>query len=154
MADENSNVQALMDELAEERRKREGLEHRVNELASENARSRAVAEEAERSSSIRGELQKLGVAKVELAYKAVRDELKSSTGEQIREYLTQFVGENPELMPARIAGGSGAGSTRRGQAGGGPVDIESIRPGMSSEEMERVRQEIARVALQTLRGNL
>jgi hypothetical protein len=35
---------------------------------------------------------------------------------------------------------------------GGGVDLDRIRPGMSPEEMERVRQEIARVASQTLRG--
>ena len=34
-----------------------------------------MAEEAERSSSIRAELQRLGVAKVDLAYRAVRDEV-------------------------------------------------------------------------------
>jgi hypothetical protein len=32
------------------------------------------------------------------------------------------------------------------------VDIEGIRPGMSSEQMERVRKEILRVASQNLRG--
>ena len=35
---------------------------------------RAKAEEAERSSAIRAELQRLGVAKIDLAYKAVKDE--------------------------------------------------------------------------------
>ena len=30
--------------------------------------------------------------------------------------------------------------------------MEKIRPGMSAEDMERARQEIARVASQTLRG--
>jgi ribosomal protein L29 len=32
------------------------------------------------------------------------------------------------------------------------VDLDRIRPGMNPEELERVRQEIARVASQTLRG--
>jgi hypothetical protein len=32
------------------------------------------------------------------------------------------------------------------------VDLDKIKPGMSGEEAERVRQEIARVAMQTLRG--
>jgi hypothetical protein len=32
------------------------------------------------------------------------------------------------------------------------VDLERIRPGMSAEEMQRVREEIVRVASQTLRG--
>jgi hypothetical protein len=32
------------------------------------------------------------------------------------------------------------------------VSLEQIRPGMSAEEMQRVREEIVRVASQTLRG--
>src|ERR1700686_3021933 len=59
-------------ELQEERR-REQLEKRVNELVEENKRSRAVADEAQRSTNIRTELQKLGVTKIDLAYKAVQD---------------------------------------------------------------------------------
>ena len=64
---------AYKTELQEERRRREQLEKRVNELVEENKRSRAVAEEAQRSTNIRTELQKLGVTKVDLAYKAVQD---------------------------------------------------------------------------------
>jgi hemin uptake protein HemP len=37
-------------------------------------------------------------------------------------------------------------------AGRDAVDLERIRPGMSAEEMQRVREEIVRVASQTLRG--
>jgi hypothetical protein len=33
------------------------------------------------------------------------------------------------------------------------VDIDKIRPGMSSEELERAREEIARIASQALRGS-
>ena len=39
----------------------------------ENKRSRAVADEAQRGANIRAELQRLGVTKVDLAYKAVQD---------------------------------------------------------------------------------
>src|SRR5262252_2047061 len=60
-------------ELVEERKRRESLEKRVNELVAENKRSRRAAEEAERSAAVRAELQRLGVAKVDLAYKAVQD---------------------------------------------------------------------------------
>jgi hypothetical protein len=148
-------------ELAEERKRRESLEQRVNELVAENQKARTAAEEADRSSTIRSELQKLGVAKVDLAYRAVKDDvyrsedgrLMAQGGADVREYLTQFVNENPELLPARIRGGSGASAGTRGTSGGGGgIDIDSIRPGMSAEEMDRVRQEIARVASQTLRG--
>ena len=108
-------------------------------------------EEAERGSAIRAELQKLGVAKLDLAYKAVKDEVPRELGE-MKEFLEKFVGENPELLPARLAGGSGASGGSRNAATTGAVDIDRIRPGMSAEEMDRVRQEIARVASQTLRG--
>jgi hypothetical protein len=151
-------------ELLEERKRREQLEHRVNELIQENERSRKQAEEAERSASIRAELQRLGVAKVDLAFKAVKEDIYRTEdgrlvgrGEQgetsLKEYLSQFVRENPEFLPARIAGGSGATAGQRTPAASaGSLDLERIRPGMSGEEAERIRQEIARVAAQTLRG--
>src|SRR5579863_263459 len=89
-------------ELQEERKRREQLERRVNELVEENRRSRQVAEEAERSSGIRAELQKLGVSKVDLAYRAVQSDifrgedgrLMARTGQgdsSAGEYLRQFV---------------------------------------------------------------
>lgn len=147
-------------ELAEERKRRESLEQRVNELVMENQKARRAAEEADRSSTIRAELQKLGVAKVDLAYRAVKDDvyrsedgsLMAQGGADVREYLTRFVNENPELLPARMSGGSGASSSQRGGGMGGGIDLDMIRPGMSAEEKDRVRQEIARVASQTLRG--
>jgi hypothetical protein len=164
MGEEENDIRAIVQsvmqeflggqsELAEERKKRESLEVRVNELVTK-------AEQAERSSTIRAELQKLGVAKVELAYRAVKDDVYRSEdgrliaqgGADMKEYLAQFVNENPELLPARIAGGSGATAGQRGGDLGGGIDMNMIRPGMSAEDKERVRQEIARVASQTLRG--
>lgn len=154
---------AYKTELLDERKRREELEKRVNDLVQENARSRQKAEEAERTSSIRGELQRLGVAKVDLAYRAVKDEVRRSEGGELvarnggqdvplREYLTQFVQENPELLPARIAGGSGMGSGAKAPAAAAGISLDKIRPGMSAEELEKVRQEVSRVASQTLRG--
>jgi len=135
------------------------LEARVNELIAENQRARAKAEEAERSSAIRAELQRMGVAKIDLAYRAVKDEIYRSEdgrllaqgGAEMKDYLAEFVGENPELLPARVSGGSGASSGTRGGTESG-VEIDKIRPGMSAEELDRVRQEVARVAQKTLRG--
>ena len=151
-------------ELIEERKRREDLEKRVNELVHENQRSREIAEEAQRSASIRSELQRLGVAKVDLAYRAVKDDIKraedgrltarSEQGEvSVRDYLSQFVQENPELLPARITGGSGMGSGPKIAPSTAGVDLDKIRPGMSSEELDKVRQEISRVASQALRGS-
>lgn len=159
-AEQSKAEPAYKVELVEERKRRETLEQRVNELVAENQRTRAMADEADRSASIRAELQRLGVTKIDLAYKAVKDEIRrgedgrlvAQGGSEVRDYLTQFVGENPELLPARLTGGSGASVGQRSSPGTGTVDIDKIRPGMSPEEMERVRQEIARVASQTLRG--
>ena len=152
-------------ELQEERRRREQLEKRMNELVEENRRSRAMAEEAQRSATIRAELQKLGVMKVDLAYKAVQDGIvrtedgrlvaRGENGEQAAaEYLATFVLENPEFLPARIAGGTGMTGVQKATplAGSSGVDIDKIGPSMSKEELERVRQEILRVASQTLRS--
>jgi hypothetical protein len=151
-------------ELVEERKRREQLERRLNEVVEDSKRSRQAADQAERSSAIRAELQRLGVAKVDLAYRAVQDGIfRSEDGRLLarteegevpaKEYLAGFVSENPEFLPARIPGGSGITATRKTAPEAPPtVDLEGIRPGMSREEMERVRKEILRVASQDLRG--
>jgi hypothetical protein len=157
---------AYKTELHEERRRREQLEKRVNELVEENKRSRAVADEAQRSTNIRTELQKLGVTKVDLAYKAVQDEIvrtedgrlvaRGDNGEQpVGEFLAGFVHDNPEFLPARIAGGTGMTGTQKAapQATAGGFDLDRISPSMSKEDLDRVRQEILRVVTtQTPRG--
>jgi hypothetical protein len=150
-------------ELLEERKRRELLERRVNELAEENRKTKAAADETERCSAIRAELQRMGISKIDLAFRAVKDDItrgddgrltaRSENGEVgLKEFLNQFVAENPELLPARIAGGSGIGSAPKAAPGGSGISLEQIRPGMDSEELKRVRDEISRVAAQTLRG--
>ncbi|MGA2328554.1 MAG: hypothetical protein ABSH05_19945 [Bryobacteraceae bacterium] len=151
-------------ELVEERKRREQLERRLNELVEENKRSRQQAEEAERAATVRAELQRMGVAKVDVAFKAIKDDIyraedgrllaRGEGGEvSLKEYVSHFLNENPEFLPARIAGGSGAVSAHKPPAAsGGAVDLDKIRPGMSAEESERIRQEIVRIASQTLRG--
>lgn len=151
-------------ELHEERRRREQLEKRLNEVVEESKRNRKIADEAERSSSIRAELQQLGVAKVDLAYRAVQDGIyrgedgrllaRTDNGEvPAKEYLAGFVNDNPEFLPARIPGGSGMTSGNKSPAPtGGPIDLDKISPSMDKAELERVRQEILRVASQTLRS--
>jgi hypothetical protein len=155
---------AYKTELEEERKRRENLEIKFNELVEENHRTRKAADEAERSSAIRAELQRLGVAKIDLAFKAVQDGVarsadgrfvaRSEKGDlPIKEYLAGFVTENPEFLPARIAGGTGMTATQKAPAGGSEtITLDRIRPGMSAEEKQRVREEIVRVASQTLRG--
>lgn len=155
------NEPAYKAELEDERRRRESLERRMNELVEENRRSRQMAEEADRNAAIRSELQRLGVNKVDLAYKAVKDDIQRAedgrlvarTGEGdlgLKEYLTHFVSENPELLPARMVGGSGASGHQRTGNFTSSFDLDKIRPGMPKEELERARQEIARVAQQLM----
>ena len=162
--EQSKSEPAYQAELLEERKRREQLERRLNELVEENRRSRQQAEEAERNASIRAELQRLGVAKVDLAFKAVREDVlrsedgrlvaKTAQGEvSLRDYLSQFLNENPEFLPARIAGGSGVTTGQKAPGAHSPVaDLDRIRPGMSAEEAERVRQEIVRITSQTLKG--
>ena len=150
-------------ELIDERKRREDLERRVNDLVQENQHSRQIAEEAERGASIRAELQRLGVAKVDLAYRVVKDDIQRDQDGRliarngpaevpVRDYLAQFVQENPELLPARLSGGSGIGSGPKTAPNVGALDLDKIRPGMSPDELDKVRQEISRVASQALRG--
>ena len=150
-------------ELQDERKRRESLEARLNQLVEENRRARAIAEEADRSSQIRTELQRLGVAKVDLAFRAIKDDIvrtedgrlqaRGPEAKSLQEFVASFVEENPELLPARIAGGSGAQTPSRNNAQNtAQVDIDKIKPGMSKEELDRVRQEISRLASQALRG--
>jgi len=154
---------AYKTELMDERKRREQLEQRVNELAAENERSRATAERAQRDSTLRAELQRLGVSKVDLAFRALKDDVqrgadgrfvaRTADGEApLREYLSQFVSENPELLPARMAGGSGMEPMARPAMTSNAIDLERIRPGMNPDELERARQEVARLASQTLKG--
>ncbi len=71
--DQAQKEPAYKAELQEERKRREQLERRLNELVEENKRSRKAAEDAERSSTVRAELQRLGVAKVDLAFQHRRE---------------------------------------------------------------------------------
>ncbi len=153
---------AVKAELAEERRRREQLEKRLNELVDENERNRHAAEQAERFATIKSELQQLGVKKVDLAFRIVKDDVIRgddgqvyARGEQgpvgLKEYLSKFVSENPEFLPARITGGSGASGGQRGESEA-PFDLAKIRPGMSVEEKDRARREIARLAGKEIGG--
>ena len=122
-----------------------------------------MAEEADRNSQIRSELQRMGVSKLDLAFRAVKDEIvraedgrlhaRGPESKSLQEYLAGFVQENPELLPARIAGGSGAQPPSRSATKHEPgIELDKIKPGMTKEDLDKVRQEIARVAAQALRG--
>jgi hypothetical protein len=150
-------------ELNDERKRRENLEGRLNQLIEENRKAKAQAEEADRNSQIRSELQRLGVAKIDLAYKAIKEDIvraedgrlqpRGNEGKTLQEYLAGFVQDNPELLPARIAGGSGANPANKSAASApAPFGLDAIKPGMKKEDLDRVREEISRLASQALRG--
>ena len=163
-AEQQRSEPAYRAELVDERKRRESLEKRMNELVEENRRSRSMAEEADKNSTVRSELHRLGVLKIDLAYRAVKDDIQRTddgrlvarnTGgdQEVKDFLQQFVNENPELLPARIVGGSGAGGGQKlASQASSSFDMDKIKPGMSAEDLDRARQEIARVALQTMRG--
>ena len=163
-AEQKKAEPAYKTELQEERRRRESLEGRMNQLVEDNKKARAMADEADRNSQIRSELQRLGVAKVELAFRAVKDDIvraedgrlqaRGPEGKTLQDYLTNFVQENPELLPARIPGGSGAQNPTRNvqQSMSAGIEMEKIKPGMSKDDSDRVHQEIAKLASQMLRG--
>src|SRR5215813_9955980 len=106
-------IRAIVQERDAERSLRLGLEQRIAELEGENQRARSAAEEAARALAIRAELHKLGIAKVDLAFKAVNDEivrgadgnLAARDGTEMKQWLGRFAAENPELLPARLTGG-------------------------------------------------
>ena len=99
----------------EERKRREQLERRLNELVEENKRSRAMADEAQRNTTIRTELQKLGVMKVDLAYRAVQDGVvrtddgrlvaRGDNGDQpVAEYLASLLSASSQDRLLRWVG--------------------------------------------------
>lgn len=150
-------------ELQDERKRRETLEHRLNLLVEENRKAKALAEEADRGTQVRSELQRLGVAKIDLAYKAIKDDIvraedgrlqpRGNEGKTLQEYLSGFVQDNPELLPARIAGGSGANAASKSTTPAPALlGLDAIKPGMKKEDLDRVREEISRLASQALRG--
>lgn len=143
--------------LAEERRQREAAEAALDALRLEMK----AAEERHQSEgwegSVRAELKRLGVAKVELAFRAVESGLRrapgadAASGAELQEQLKRFVADNPEFLPPRIRGGSGSSAAFRTEERRLGVDLDKIRPGMAPELMEQARREIARIAAQTLR---
>ena len=149
----------LKNKLGEERRRRESLERKLNEAQEENRRTRRQSDQVDRHSQIRSVLQGLGVRKVDLAFKLVKDDVfRGEDGELYAnvdgkhvpcdDYLAGFVAENPEFLPPRIAGGAGAAAGSEGQMGPG-FDLNRIRPGMSREDAAQAWREVARLTGQS-----
>jgi hypothetical protein len=152
-------AEAALRRVREEDAIREGEKEetvkRVRALEEQLREVGARAEAAEKRELIRETLRRSGVQNVELAYRAIRDDVVKSTdgkwiardesGERaVADYVRQFLDSNPELLPARVAGGSGSSSAKTGESGGG-YDLNAIRPGMDPAELSRVRSEVARL---------
>lgn len=154
-ASSETRTEDLSAVLAEERERRIELERRVRELDEQSRRAQQEKVEAERMSRIRQGLEQRGVRKPDLALRVVREDVRPGTdGELVAEhqgartsldeYLDRFVAENPEFLPPRIAGGSGAMGGNSGFSPGG-TDLDSIRPGMSEEDSRKAWREVARL---------
>ena len=130
------------------------LRRQISELSRQRDQMAESIREERRVRLVRDELERLGVGNIDLAYRAVQQDIVfDDTGDPIamrrgektsvEEHLRQFVNENPELLPARITGGAGVSGAVDPMAA---PDINSIRPGMSEAELGRVRAEIAKLA--------
>ena len=148
-----ANPQSSLDQ---ERRRRLELERQVKELSEESRSLRRQAEEAERRSRIREGLKERGVRKTQLAMRLLEPDVRrNSDGELVGEwegsvlpfddYLNRFVQENPEFLPPRIAGGSGATGGRGSELTRSGFDLDAIRPGMNPDETRQAWREVARL---------
>ena len=112
-------------ELLEERKRREQLERRVNELVEENRRSRADGRgdgarlgdprgtaEARRGEDRPGVQGSQGRHPTDAGRAAGRADRQRRSRDE--GYLTGFVNENPEFLPGRIQGGSGQDRAHEG----------------------------------------
>ena len=111
----------------------------------------------ERDILIKEHVRSLGVHNVELALRATRDDIVAKgngewvaylKGEEVPalQFLKQFVGENPELIPAR--GVRGVGLPARTEEWDEECDLDQIRPGMDSESLRRAREAVVRIIAQ------
>ena len=101
---QEESVQA---ELSQERQLRETLQKQVESLVGEGVQLKSAADEAERTLAIRTELQRLGIRNVDLAYRAVRDDVRRSedgkyvgaSGQELAEYLRKFASRTRQISP-------------------------------------------------------
>ena len=147
-AEQSKAEPAYKAELVEERKRREALETRLNVLVEENRKARVIAEEVDKSSQIRSELQRLGVAKVDLAFRAVKDEIARAEDGRLVARDGQEQRKSAGL-PAKVrrrksgtASGANSGRDRRTDhcrnsvpSSSGAVTLDKIKPGMNKDEL-------------------
>lgn len=110
---------------------------------------------------LRDQIRALGVRNVDLAYRAVREDVSKDqdgvwtaevdgTKVPATQFLKQFIARNPDLIPARMISGSGAPS--RAEETDHECDLDQIRPGMDPASMRRAREAVVRIIAQTKRS--
>lgn len=141
----------------------EDLREIKTQLASarqEIALIRAEKAARDRELYLKDQIRALGVRNIELAYKAVREEIEQSEdGEWIArvgservpatQFLRSFVSQNPELVPARLI--SGSGTPARSEEFRDDCDLDQIRPGMDPVSLRRAREAVVRIIAQSKR---
>ena len=156
---------AYKTELQDERKRREGLEARLNQLVEENRKARATAEETDRHSQIRSELQRAGISKLDLAFRAVKDEIvrssdgrlqaKGTEGKSLQDY---DLGVSYRRIQSYCRRGLRVAVERKARPEiANKWTAQELRStassrGMSKEDLDRVRQHISKLASQALRG--
>lgn len=144
---ESDDVRALREELTSTRL--------------ELQRIRAEKLLRDRDVYLKDQMRALGVRNIELAVRAVRNEVEMSddgewvaaiNGERVEanQYLRSFVSQNPELVPARVISGTGIPS-RHGELQE-ECDLDQIRPGMDPSSMRRAREAVVRIIAQSRRA--
>lgn len=149
-------------EIARLRKTVEQLTKSIGDERAARIETEKAAAIKEQNAILRTELGKLGVAaeRVDAAMRIFGPDVKraqdgSLVGGADEVPLAEWLGETMKghqyLLPPKDVGGAG---TRPGgvHASTKPVDIDSIRPGMSADDLARARAEIARVATETMAG--
>ncbi|MBK7927502.1 MAG: hypothetical protein IPJ98_08415 [Bryobacterales bacterium] len=131
----------------------ESLKQALAASREEAAGLKAEASRLRKDQYLRQALSALGVENLELAVKAVREDIVEAGGQKwvapgeggdvpAQEYLAEFLKKNRELLPARRLQGGGMPASR--VESGGSVDLEEIRPGMDPVTLKKVRDAIGR----------
>lgn len=131
------------------------LQRQVSELKAQKEESDRRAEEKDRHSAIRSALSGFEWANKNAQNAAFRifeseikrneaGELVAPDGTAADEWIAkQMEDEHDYLLKPKQVGGVGATNSGRKEK---PIDLNDIKPGMSAEDLARVRAEIARLA--------
>jgi hypothetical protein len=131
----------------------EALKQALAASRQEAAELKAEASRLRKDKYLRQTLSALGVENLDLAVKAVHEDIVENGDRQwvttpasgavpAQQYLAEFLKKNRELLPARRLQGAGMPASRM-ESGGG-VDLEEIRPGMDPATLRKVRDAIGR----------